>query len=227
LQNDGKNTTSASMAQSDDTYLHELREHAAETRLLLSNPLKPERERMVVRAFLRCLGVAFADNGIVASTEEPVDVHFRAARFQIMEIVGDRRRGKEWAEREQLYLAAETVADVMTPFRESTAIPFDEAAWMVAEALEQKCRRYGPPTCATLDALVYIDLRNSHLSLTEPSGTLDVAAELSRQGWRSASMLSIPYSIVLNTNADAPDFLRSKVGLPLSAWPGPNGWFEQ
>jgi hypothetical protein len=34
---------------------------------------------MVVRALLRCLGVAFEDSEIVAGGEEPVDVEFRAA----------------------------------------------------------------------------------------------------------------------------------------------------
>lgn len=35
-------------------------------------PEKPERERMIVRAFLRCLGVPFSDDEIQPGTEEPV-----------------------------------------------------------------------------------------------------------------------------------------------------------
>ena len=181
---------------------------------------------MVVRTLLRCLGVSFADEEIVAGTEEPVDVQFRAARFQIREIVGGRKRGKEWAEREQRYRNARTISDVMTPFIPSTAIPFDEAATMVVRALADKSRRYGLQSCATLNALVYVDLGNSHLSLTEPKGSIDVAAELGRQGWRSVSMLSLSYGFVLAANAGAPEFLRSKVGVPMSAWSSPDGWFE-
>jgi hypothetical protein len=150
----------------------------------------------------------------------------RAARFQIMEIVGDRKRGKEWAEREQLYQAAETVSDVREPYACSTAVPFDEAAKMVAEALAGKARHYGQVNCAALDALVYIDLRISHLWPPEARNAADTAAELDRQGWRSVSMLSVPYGAVLTANASAPDFLRANIGLVLNAWPGLDDWFD-
>jgi hypothetical protein len=41
------------MAFSGNSFLAKLREHADRARHPLSNPQKPERERMVVRAFLR------------------------------------------------------------------------------------------------------------------------------------------------------------------------------
>jgi Putative endonuclease, protein of unknown function (DUF1780) len=157
---------------------------------------------------------------------EPVDVEFRAARFQIRDIVGGRKRGKEWAERERLYQHAETIADVMTPFTQSTAIPFDRAAEMVADALTEKSRRYGPRLCGTLDAVTYFDVGNPHLYPTEPQDAPDALAELRRKGWRSVSMLAVPYGVVLMANAEAPDFLRGRLGSALKEWPGPDGWFE-
>jgi len=214
------------MGQNDDAYLRGLREHAHESRVFLSNPLKPERERSVVRAFLRCLGVSFADEEIIAGMEEPVDVQFRAACFQIREILGSRERGKDWADRAEQYAAAKTVSDVMTSYVPSSPIPLAEAAGMAAEALTEKARRYGPRTCAGLDALVYVDLKNSHLSVAEPGELSDVTAELGRQGWRSVSLLAIPYGVVLCAHAGAPQFLCSAVGQPMDAWPGPDGWFE-
>jgi hypothetical protein len=214
------------MTRNDDRYLEALREDAADARSLMSNPRKSERERMVVRALLRCLGVAFADTEIAAGSEEPVDVEFRTARFQIRDIVGGRKRGKELAEREQLYRVAKTISDVMTPFTESTAIPFDKAAAMVAEALAEKASRYRQRTCAALDAVVYFDLGNSHLYPVEPRGAAAALAGLGRQGWRSASMLALPYGMVLTANAGAPDFLHKRVGLACSEWSSPDGWFE-
>jgi hypothetical protein len=214
------------MDRNHDAYLAELREHAAETRSLLSNPRKSERERMIVRAYLRCLGIPFTNDEIVASIEEPIDVSFRAARFQIREIVGDRKRGKEWADRAQQYQRARKVSDVSEPYTESTAIPFDAAVKMVADGLADKARHYGPANCTALDALVYIDLKNSHIWPTAPRNVAEIAAELDRQGWRSVSMLSLPYGVVLTANTKAPDFLRSKLGLLLNAWLGPDGWFE-
>jgi hypothetical protein len=218
--------TSPTMTRNDDRYLAALREDAADSRSLMSNPRKSERERSVVRALLRCLGVAFADLEIAAGSEEPVDVEFRAARFQIRDILGGRKRGKELADRERIYRSAKTISDVVTPYRASTAIPFDKAAAMVAEALAEKASRYGQRTCAALDAVIYFDPGSSHLYPAEPQGASDALAELGRQGWRSVSMLALPYGIVLTANADAPDFLQQKVGLACSEWPGPDGWFE-
>ena len=71
------------MSRLEQEYLANLHRHASETRELLSNPKKPERERMVVRAFLRCVGVQLSDDEIEASSNEPVDVVFRAAQFQL------------------------------------------------------------------------------------------------------------------------------------------------
>ncbi len=214
------------MTRNDDRHLEALREDAADARSLVSNPGKSERERMVVRALLRCLGVPFADTEIAAGSEEPVDVEFRTARFQIRDIVGGRKRGKELAEREQLYQRAKTISEVMTPFTDSTAIPFDQAAGMVAEALAEKARRYGPRVCCTLDAVVYLDLGGSHFYPAEPRGAPEALADLRRQGWRSVSMLAVPYGVVLTADRQAPEFLRARLGSPWSEWPGPDGWFE-
>jgi hypothetical protein len=60
------------MSSNDDTYLTSLRTHAAETGTLFSNPMKPERERTVVRAYLRCLGIPFTEDEIASSNDEPV-----------------------------------------------------------------------------------------------------------------------------------------------------------
>jgi len=53
------------------------REDRPTTRLLLAHRMKPARDRAVVRAFLRALGVAFTEAEIVAPVEAPIDVRFR------------------------------------------------------------------------------------------------------------------------------------------------------
>jgi hypothetical protein len=97
------------MSRNDDHCLEALRADVADACSLMSNARKSERERMVVRALLRCLGVAFEDAEIVAGTQEPVDVVFRAARFQIRDLVDDRKRGKQPGDREQRYREAEAI----------------------------------------------------------------------------------------------------------------------
>lgn len=181
---------------------------------------------MVVRAYLRCLGIPFTEDEIASSNDEPVDVLFDDARFQIRDVVGDRLRAKEWAEREQRYQAAQTVSELTDPYTPSTAISLDQIAKTVANALVGKARHYAPASIATLDALVYLDLANSHLWPLDPPPAPAVIDELSRQGWRSVSLLAIPYGAVLTVGTNAPEFLKTKCGLILNAWPGPDGWFE-
>jgi hypothetical protein len=53
-----------------------------------------------------------------------------------------------------------------------------------------------------------------------------VIDELSRQGWRSVSLLAVPYGAVLMASTNAAEFLKTKSGRILNAWPGPDGWFE-
>lgn len=216
------------MTQSDEEYLVKLREDAAEAKTLISNAKKPERERMVVRAFLRCIGVQFADNEIQVEMEEPVDVSFHATRFQIREVLGDRQRGRELQQREQRYKHAKRLSDLLEPFTSSKPFSLPEAARFIAGALAGKASRYGVTNCAQLDALVYMNLKSEHLCPTLCSLAIDCAsdAELHRQGWRSVSMLSLPYGVVLAARSDAPQFLRDKIGQALKCWPHADGWFD-
>ena len=61
-------------------------------RLLLAQRMKPQRDRAVIRALLRVLGVAFAETEVIAPVEAPIDVRFRQAQFHVREL-GDPPRG--------------------------------------------------------------------------------------------------------------------------------------
>ncbi len=52
-------------------------------RLVLAQRLKPQRDRAVVRALLRMLGVAFAEAEVIAPVDAPIDVRFRQAQFHL------------------------------------------------------------------------------------------------------------------------------------------------
>ena len=214
------------MAFSDNAFLAKLREYADRARRLFSNPQKPERERMIVRAFLRCVGEGFEDGEIIASSEEPIDVRFRAADFQIMEIVGNKRRGLEWRQRQARYRDAQRVSDILEPYRPSQPMSFDDAAQLVADRLSAKAARYGTATCASLDALVYVDLHNRHLWPLESAGLARAAAVLQTQGWRSVSMLFVPYGVVLLAAPTAAVVISARAGRVLNEWPGLDGLFD-
>jgi len=88
------------MSPTDRQFIADLQQHAAEARTLFSNAEKPARERMVVRALLRCIGVSFSDDDIRTSKEEQIDVVFGQASFQVMTILGGRKPGQDWRERD-------------------------------------------------------------------------------------------------------------------------------
>lgn len=214
------------MSRHEEEYIAELQRHATETRALLSNAQKPERERMVVRAFLRCIGEPFSDSEIRASKDEPVDVAFRTARFQVMDILGGRKRGKDWRERERRYENARGVSELSEPWTQSKQMSFEEVSQVITEKLAEKASHYGARNCSALDALAYVDLKGRHLWPLDFALNDEVANNLGEQGWRSVSMLFVPYGAVLITQPGATSFLQDKVGLILNSWPHCDGWFD-
>jgi hypothetical protein len=189
-------------------YITGLQRHAAETRNLLSNAQKPERERMVVRAFLRCIGEGFSDDEVQASAEEPVDVNFRSARFQVTDILGDRKRGDAWRERERRYRAAKRLSEVVEPWTSSEPMSVGDVSQAVSEHLSEKAIHYGVQNCSRLDALVYVDVGDRHLWPVDRGQDSKMVEKWRQQGWRSVSMLFVPYGSVLAAQASAPDFLQ-------------------
>jgi len=214
------------MSQSEQQYLTELRQHASASRALLSNAQKPERERMVVRAFLRCIGVPFADQEIQASTEEPVDTIFRSARFQVRDVLRGRRRGKELVDRQRRYEEAQRLSDLLEPWDSSKPVSFRDVTAEIAQALAEKASRYGSRNCAVLDALLYVDIKGHHLFPLEFRLDDETAAKIALQGWRSVSFLFLPYGVVLTAKPTAPEFVRDRLGEILNQWPHPDGWFD-
>src|SRR5262245_35337127 len=54
-------------------------------RVLLAHRMKPQRDRAVIRALLRGLGIACVDAEVIAPVEAPIDVRFRQAQFHVRE----------------------------------------------------------------------------------------------------------------------------------------------
>jgi hypothetical protein len=114
------------MKEMDRKYLEKLKDHARDTRTFLSNKMKPQQERAICRAFLRTIGISFKETEIIAPATEPADVSFRTARFQIRNLLEpDRKRGDYWKKREQTYLSARSLDDVMVPVSLSIPLGFD------------------------------------------------------------------------------------------------------
>lgn len=213
------------VGRSENDYLESLRAHAADTVHYLSSELKPERERAVCRAFLRCVGVSFADEEIVAPSTEPVDVSFRDARFQVREVMEEgRRRGDEWKLRQTRWNRARSMDDITEASVSSSPMQYIELIEIVTQALEGKSKKYGKTQCSNIDALVYVNLTATRF--LDPMTVRGNASGLEGQGWRSVSILFPPYGIVMSAGAGAPSFLHLLMGRVLNEWRSPDGLFE-
>ncbi len=213
------------MSNGEEEYLGKMRAYVAETRRLLSNESKPDREQLVCRAFLRAIGVAFEEIEIFAPSTEPVDVTFRDARFQIREILDEnRRRGDEYRMKEVRYQEARRIEDVMVPWRSPVRMSFDELTALTAAALEAKVAKYRSGR-AELDALAYIDLADPPRFL-DPDSPAKESALLEAQGWRSVSILFPPYGIVVTATSTAPQFIRTRLHKTLMECKDPHDLWE-
>jgi len=196
------------MSSTDKEYLEKLRHYATEVQTFLNNKMKPERERSVCRAFLRTLGVSFKEGEIIAPANEPVDVMFREARFQIRDILeSDHRRGDIWKDKRRKYETATSFAEAIETDPPLMPSPVDLNALIpeVTTALSEKATKYGI-RCQDLDMLIYLDLRKRFLA----AGPEELRVEpLKAQGWRSVSLLFPPYGVVLFAKPEAPGFLKA------------------
>lgn len=194
------------MRKTEKKYLENLHKHARDTREFLSNKAKSERERSVCRAFLRTIGATFEERELIAPTDEPADVAFRTARFQIREILEQgRRRGDDWKNKEKKYSDAKSLKEISKPYSPPISVNIETFVPEIVEALSEKSKKYGTG-CKDIDALVYVNLEDRYLVA---DFTIPNIADLQSQGWRSVSILFPPYGVVLFATAVAPKFLNS------------------
>ena len=205
-------------------YIAKLQAYAVETRTFLSNPQKHKRERAVCRAFLRTIGVRFEEHEIVVPCEEPADVCFRDARFQIRDHLAGRRRGDEWKQRQSRWANARRIADTLERTTWPTPMRRSELVDAVVDALKSKSEKYGSNGCSKTDALIYADITATRFLM--PRSVASDVSGLQRQGWRSVCVLFPPYGIVLLARDSAPAFLRQRVGKTRRVWRKSDGLFD-
>ena len=201
-----------------DQYLQKLREHGKESIDFFSNQNKPERERCVVRAFFRCLGVPFTEKDLLVNQPEPIDVAALGGRFQVTEVLAeDRRRHQEYDARLEKLKGISSVDELLVPWQNPRRAPW-------SDVLERVLRRLSDKTAhADIDALVYINLGGT---LLDPNSEVPDFSPLAALGWRSVSAVSLPYALLMHASDNAPDFIKSTVGFTRKDWRKPDGWFE-
>jgi hypothetical protein len=191
-----------------------IRAHAAETLRFFSNENKAERERCVVRAFLRGLAIPFNEADLLIKQPEPIDVAAFDARFQITEVLDDDRKRhheyRQWLER---VAAATNLADLADRWKSPRPATYATIVNSVRERLRTKPEQDG------IDALVYVNRTDVFLDV---ESAVPDAGDLVQSKWRSVSMLCLPRVLVLCAKISAPSFLRDARGVPREA----HGSFE-
>lgn len=187
-----------------------------------SNEMKPEGEREICAAFLRCLTIHFKDEEIipVPKRERCPDVRFRSAAFEVKEILTKgRKRDLEYKQALAEYKNAKTIGDLWENVTiRPKVIPLSDVYSIICAFVGKYTNHYAPTVRASLDLLVYVNI--SGLSLQSESGfSPEYESRFSNLGWRSISMLMdccgpVSYSVgsVLYLSESGPDFLGKFLG---------------
>lgn len=111
------NTLDGIMDDSDMTdkeYIESVRKDLEESVNFFRSTNRPERELWVANEFLTNLGVSFKQSELVHVTDDPPDVIFREAKFEIKEILDQgRRRHAEFKASLEKAKAAKTPQDLI------------------------------------------------------------------------------------------------------------------
>lgn len=192
----------------NEKFLEDRRRDLKESVEYFSAKNKPERERWVCAEFVKNLGIVFDETELLSPDDDPPDVTFRDARFEIKEIL-DPGRLRHAEYKVALKKAQETSdpQDLIEQFTPQDITPFQVGDRILKE-LEGLVDQYAPSVRACLDLLFYVNLQEHILKV----GPMPEAKTFARFGWRSISGVLGWGSLVFFVAPDAPSILNSKVG---------------
>lgn len=196
---------------SENDFIKEYIDTLKETIYFFSNKRKPDREVWVVRHFLSQIDIAFSNEEIYASLEEPIDVVYRDARFQVKEIIDEnRKRGNE---NKELLRKAETAtsnSDLLETYQPPQAITCPDIVPIVAELALKLQQKYGPNESISTDLIFYFNLQNIYVAGNTFPAIDNYSSKMT--AWRSVSSCSNDCALVLYVSQRAPDFLKTAQG---------------
>jgi len=197
----------------DEEFLEALRRGLRESVAFWSPDKKLERETYTAQTLLRHLGVEHSEAEITPEPAEPPDMNFRDARFDIKEMLDhDRKRHDEYRKKLEKALTAKTPGELMEQYTPQD-LTFQEIGDRVMPILRDAATHYAPKVIEQLDLLVYVNLLKRIVDLDSP---VPDSSHFSQFGWRSISIVNSSVACVLYARPDAPAFLRSHVGKPVS-----------
>lgn len=189
----------------------ELKEHikyTGESIKFFSNPNKQNREIWVVNEFLKNFNIKFNSDEIKPVSDDPPDIIFRDARFEIKEILDKKRkRHKEYKEKLERAKKAKSKADLLEPYS-----PQKATIQEIADLIEEKLKNYiiSPELYSKIDMLFYVNLSSFGF---DKECCYSLGNKEIWEKWRSVSMVENGnVNFVFYADSTAPDYIRPNIG---------------
>jgi len=196
----------------DSDYLRLLTHQAEQANAFLSNARKWERERWVCQRLLQALNVPHRLDEFSAAGQEPPDVLFRDASFEVFFVLDEGRRlNDEWRAELERRRSAFSLSQLVRREAKPRRIPAAELQARLAPTLRKKAHNYQERglDLGELDLLAYVNLKRA---VPDFNSHFPPPTEYLRQGWRSLSLVGPTFARVLFAHPDAPEFLRGNLG---------------
>jgi len=199
----------------DSDYLRLLTYQAEQANAFLSNARKWERERWVCQRLLQALNVHHRLEDFSSAGQEPPDVLFREANFEVFFVLDEGRRlNDEWRAELERRRSAFSLSQLVRREAKPRRIPLGELQQRLAPTLRKKAHNYTERglDLGELDLVAFVSLKRA---VADFNSHFPPPTEYLRQGWRSLSMVGPTFARVLFAHPDAPDFLRANLGRTL------------
>lgn len=196
----------------DSDYLRLLTIQAEQANAFLSNARKWERERWVCQRLLQGLNIPYHSEDFLQAGQEPPDVLFGDARFEVFFVLDEGRRlNDEWRAELQRRRSAYSLSQLVRREARPKRIPASKLLQRLGPTLQKKATNYKERDIdlSQLDIIAFSSLKREVLDL---NSHFPPPTEYLRQGWRSLSLVGPTFARVLFAQPDAPDFLRNNLG---------------
>lgn len=173
-----------------------------------------ERELRVCRGFLGALGIDFSEDELEVVADDPPDVVFRAACFEVKEVMDtDRRRGDEYREALERAEQATRLGELFEDCDPADA-DLEEVTGAVREIAQRLASRYEASFRRKLDLLVYFNREVLLRGIDECGevGPIPETTAITSLGFRSVSVFGNSFAWVMSASGRAPAFLSQAIG---------------
>jgi len=192
---------------SDQEYIDSIRKDLEDTVKYFSQAKRQERELWVANEFLINLGVTFSSSELQAVENDPPDVRFREAEFEIKEILDPgRRRHAEYKAALEHAKKTLSIDQLLEPYHPRD-ITYSEIYNLVEAAVGKYISKYPVSVWENMDLLFYVNLEDTRAYIKHD---LPEQSEITRSGFRSVSFVAGYLSGVLMARNGVPEFLSGK-----------------